>query len=97
VYDGACSVVFELEQFLLRASSESVTAATQNVGDEAITVRFEATRDIAMPSHSFPVASSCYIERIYIAQTILSFTDFERSRHRTMRFGEFLTTEQRQR
>lgn len=55
----------------------SLAAATQNKSDEAITVHFESKSGAYSPSeHDICLFADAVIDRIWIARTVLYFTDF---------------------
>ncbi len=77
VHDGACQFVFDFSADRVVALPTDLAAATQNTRDEAITVRFESKSGTYDPSEQDNcLFSDSVIDRIWIARTVLYFTDF---------------------
>jgi len=69
--------VFEFSDDHVTACPTDHVAATQNKSDEAIMVRFELkSGEYASTEHDKCLFSDSTIDRIWVAQTVLYFTDF---------------------
>lgn len=75
-HDGAYQLVFDFSTDRVLAFPISLDAATQNKSDEAITVHFESKSGAYSPSkHDICLFANSVIDRIWIARTVLYFTD----------------------
>lgn len=75
-FDGCCQFAFIFPDRYITGCTDVLAAATQNDYDEAIRVRFDLTSGEYHPSeHDELLFSSCTIEQISIARTVLYFTD----------------------
>ena len=76
-HDGSFQFVFDFSVDYVIAIPADLVAATQNKSDEAITVRFESKHGTYDPSeHDNCLFSDSMIDQIWIARTVLYFTEF---------------------
>lgn len=75
-FDGCCQFAFVFPNRYITGRTDVLAAVTQNDYDEAIRVRFELKSGEYHPSkHDELLFFSCAIEQVWIARTVLYFTD----------------------